>query len=76
MCEIVIVQYFTIYKKYMNDNNNLLYLRLNVMNSEINVLTFYRFRYFNWDIFLQYGVNEIVIYFYFSTRKKYINLKC
>ena len=53
---IEIVQYFTfsVYKKYViNDNNNLLYLKLNVMNSAINVLTFYRFRYFNWDIFLQ-----------------------
>ena len=53
---IEIVQYFTfsVYKKYViNDNNNILYLRLNVMNSAINGLTFYRFRYSNWDIFLQ-----------------------
>ena len=37
---IEIVQYFafSVYKKYViNDNNNLLYLRLNVMNSAINV---------------------------------------
>ena len=36
--------------------------RIDVMNSTINVLTFYRFISFKWDISVKYGVIEIVIF--------------